>query len=161
MGWPKGARKEETMKTIKAFIERHSVATYFALAFAISWGGVLLVIGGPGRIPSMAEETATLFPAVYLVTIAGPSLAGVLLTVFVGGWTGLRELLARLLRWRAGARWYAVALLTAPLSVVATLLVLSLASPEFLPGFLTTGLKASLLRFGFVASLGLLTGFME
>jgi hypothetical protein len=36
------------MTTTKAFIVRHPVLTYFALTFAISWGGVLLVIGGPG-----------------------------------------------------------------------------------------------------------------
>lgn len=33
------------MTTIKAFIERHPVATYFSLAFAISWGAILLAVG--------------------------------------------------------------------------------------------------------------------
>jgi membrane protease YdiL (CAAX protease family) len=149
------------MRTIKAFIKRHPVLTYFALAFAISWGGMLLIIGGPGAIPATAEETTKLFPAVYLVTVAGPSLAGTLLTGLAGGWTGLRELGSRLLKWRVGARWYAVAILTAPLSVMATLLSLSLVSPEFVPGILTTSVKASLLQFSFVAGLGLGTGFLE
>jgi hypothetical protein len=31
---------------MKPFITRHRVAIYFALTVAISWGGVLLVIGG-------------------------------------------------------------------------------------------------------------------
>ena len=32
---------------------------YFALAFALSWGGVLFVIGGPDAIPvSSAENSA-------------------------------------------------------------------------------------------------------
>ena len=149
------------MKTVKAFIKSHPVLSYFVLAFAISWGGLLLVIGGPGHIPGTAEETTKLFPAVYLVTVAGPSLAGLLLTGLTGGWTAFRELGSRLLKWRVGARWYAVALLTTPLTVMATLLSLSLISPEFLPGFLTTSVKASMLQFGFVASLGLLTGLLE
>jgi len=149
------------MKTIKAFIKSHPVLSYFVLAFAISWGGMLLIIGGVGAIPGTAEETAKLFPAVYLVTVAGPSLAGLLLTGLTGGWAGLRELLSRLLEWRVGAPWYAVALLTAPLTVMATLLALSLVSPEFVPGFLTTSIKASLLRFGIVAGLGLGTGSLE
>jgi membrane protease YdiL (CAAX protease family) len=149
------------MKTIKAFIKSHPLSSYFALAFAISWGGMLLIIGGPGAIPATAEDTTKLFPAVYLVTVAGPSLAGILLTGLTGGWAGLRELGSRLLKWRVGARWYAVALLTTPLTVMATLLSLSLISPEFLPGFLTTSVKASMLQFGFVASVGLLTGLLE
>jgi len=149
------------MKTIKAFIKSHPVLSYFVLAFAISWGGILPIIGGVGAIPGTAEQTTKLFPAVYLVTVAGPSLAGLLLTGLTGGWTAFRELGSRLLKWRVGARWYAVALLTTPLTVMATLLSLSLISPEFLPGFLTTSVKASMLQFGFVASLGLLTGLLE
>ena len=97
------------MKTIKAFIKSHPLLSYFALAFAISWGGILPIIGGVGAIPGTAEETTKLFPAVYLVTVAGPSLAGILLTGLTGGWAGLRELLSRLLKWRVGAPWYAVA----------------------------------------------------
>ena len=52
------------MKTIKGFIKSHPLLSYFALAFAISWGGMLLIIGGPGAIPATAEETTKLFPAV-------------------------------------------------------------------------------------------------
>ena len=47
-----------------------------------------------------------------------------------------------------GARWYAMALLTGPLLVTATLLALSLSSPEFLPRIVTTSDRASLLLFG-------------
>jgi hypothetical protein len=49
------------------------VATYFALVFAISWGGVLLVIGGPGGIPGTPEQFETLFPFVYLAMLVGPA----------------------------------------------------------------------------------------
>jgi membrane protease YdiL (CAAX protease family) len=88
------------------------------------------------------------------------------LTGVVGGKVGFRELLSRLLRWRVDARWYAVALLSAPLSVLATLLALSLLSPEYLPGVLTNGGNASLagtlpMGLGAVASLAIFNGFVE
>ena len=51
---------------------------------------------------------------------------------------GLCELLSRLLRWRVGARWYAVALLTAPLLGAAVLLALSLHLAGLPPRILTT-----------------------
>jgi membrane protease YdiL (CAAX protease family) len=147
------------MTTITAFINRHPVLTYYALTFALSWGGVLLVIGGPGGIPATPQQFETLFPFVILALLAGPSVSGILLTGLVYGRVGLRELLSRLLRWRVGARWYAVALLTAPLLMTAIPLALSLLFPEFLPGIVTTDDKASLLLLGIAA--GLAAGIFE
>ena len=146
------------MTTIKTFIKRHPLPTYFALTFAISWGGILMVIG-PGGILGTKEVSEGLMPFVYLATLLGPSLAGILLTGLVDGRAGFRELLSRLLRWRVGARWYAVALLTAPLLITATLFVLSLTSPVFLPVIVTTDDKVSLLLTGIV--MGLVVGFFE
>jgi len=142
------------MATIKAFIRRHALPAYFALTFAISWGAVLVVIGGPGGLRGTTAQSDPLFPFVYLAMLAGPSVAGILLTSLVDGRAGLRELMGRLLEWRVDARWWAVALLTAPLLITATLLTLSLASPTFLPGILTSPGKASLLLFGIAVGLG-------
>jgi membrane protease YdiL (CAAX protease family) len=144
--------------TITAFIKRHPVLTYFALTFVISWGGILMVIG-PGGILGTKEVSEGLMPFVYLATLLGPSVAGILSTGLVDGRAGFRELLSRLLRWRVGARWYAVALLTAPLLITATLFVLSLKSPVFLPVIVTTDDKVSLLLTGIV--MGLVVGFFE
>jgi membrane protease YdiL (CAAX protease family) len=136
------------------FIKRHPVLTYFALTFAISWGAILIVVG-PGGIPITTDQVVVL----GMATLLGPSVAGILLTGLASGRAGFRELLSRLLRWRVGARWYAVALLTAPLSTVAVLLALSLLSPEFLPAIFTSDDKATLLLTGIVA--GLMVGFFE
>jgi membrane protease YdiL (CAAX protease family) len=135
------------------------VLAYFALAFAISWGGVLLVIGGLGGIPATREQSEMLLPFVVLAMLAGPSVAGILLTGLVNGKAGLRQVLSRLLRWRVGARWYAVALLPAPLMAAAVLFALSLTSPVFLPGIVATSDKASLLLFGI--GYGLAAGLFE
>ena len=135
------------MGTIKAF-RNHPVVTYYALVFAISWGGILLLVGGPGGIPGSSEQVETMMPLVLVALFAGPSVAGILMTGLVSGRAGLRELLSRLLRWRVRARWYAAALLPAPLMVTTVLLALSLFSPEFIPGIVTTDNKIAVLLFG-------------
>jgi membrane protease YdiL (CAAX protease family) len=88
------------------------------------------------------------------------------LTGIVEGRNGFRQLFSRLLKWRVGIRWYAVALLTAPVSVIGTLLVLSLLSSEFLPGFLSTSGDATppgpiAMSLGVVIALSLFNGFVE
>jgi len=146
------------MKTIKVFIESYPLLIYFALVFAISWGGVLMVIG-PSGILGTTEQAETLLPIAILAMLAGPSVAGFVLTGLLYGRAGFRDLLSRMRRWRVGARWYAVALLTVPLLFTAVFLALSLTSPEFLPGIFVSEDKASVLLFGIAA--GLMVGFFE
>jgi len=146
------------MSAIKAFIKRHPVLSYFALTFAISWGPVLVMIGSAG-IPATKVQFDARLPVVILAMLGGPCIAGLLLTGLVQGRAGFRELLSRLLKWRVGVRWYAVALLTGPLVLMAVLLALSLVSPVYLPGIFASDNKASLLLFGIVA--GLMAGFFE
>jgi uncharacterized protein len=147
------------MTTMMALVKRHSVAVYFTLACAISWGLVLLIIGGPDKILVTREQIETLLPFVILAMLPGPSIAGILMTGLVYGRAGFRELLSRLLRWRVGASWYAVALLTAPLLAMATLFALLPTSPAFLPGIMASDDKASLLVFGIAGAL--VVGFFE
>jgi len=142
------AGKENIVRTIPAFIKKHPVLTYYTLVFAMSWGGILLIVGGPGGIPGSSEQVERLMPLVLLALFAGPSVAGILTTGLVSGRAGLRELLSRLLRWRVRARWYAAALLPAPLMVTTVLLALSLLSPEFVPGIVSNDNQIALLLFG-------------
>jgi len=139
---------------ISVFIKRHPVLTYFILTFAISWSGFILVVGGPSGFPGVPEQFETLLPFVAWAMLAGPSVAGILLISLIYGRAGFRELLSRLLRWRVGVRWYAVALLPAPLLAVAVLFALSQTSMIF-----TTDDKAGLVLSGIAA--GLTTVFEE
>jgi hypothetical protein len=50
------------MKTIKAFIRSHPVLSFFALVFAIAWGGILILAGGPGGIPTNEDRFEMLMP---------------------------------------------------------------------------------------------------
>lgn len=146
------------MTATKTFVMRHPVVTYFVLTFLLSWGGILVVLG-PGAFTGATEPTDVQLPFVYLAMFAGPSVAGILMTGLVDGKSGFHDLRSRLLRWRVDVRWYGVALLTAPLLVMAVLLPLSLSSAGFLPGIFASDDKVSLLVIGLAA--GLMTGFCE
>jgi hypothetical protein len=142
------ARKEAIIKTNRAFIKRHPVLSDDAMVFSISWGGIFLVVElGPGGIPATKEQVEALMPFVLLALFAGPYVAGLVMTGLVYGREGFRNLLTRMTRWQVGARWYAVALLTAPVLVTATLFALSLTSPEFLPSIFTSDEMVRLLLF--------------
>ena len=145
------------MSTIMSCIKKHSVLTYYVLAFAISWG-IALVLLGPDGFLGAKQTTETLIRA-GLLGLLGPSLAGIFLIAFVHGRTGLRELMSRLLKWRVGARWYAVALLTAPLIYTAITLILLQTSRDFLPAILTSEDKDSLLLAGL--GMGILVAMFE
>jgi membrane protease YdiL (CAAX protease family) len=127
---------------------------FFALTFAISWGGILLVVGGPAGFTGATARTDPRFPHVYLAMLAGPVLSGMLFTAITSGALGFRELGSRLRRWRVDARAYAVALLTAPLVVLTAVFILSLGSPGFVPGLVENGGRSSLLLFGLAVGLG-------
>ena len=142
------------MTTSKAFVKSHPLLSYFALVFAISSGGLLIAVGREG-LPLDARNSWIAALALF----AGPSVAGPLMTGLVHGRAGLRELLARLLRWRVSARWYAVALLSTPLLVIPILLALSLISPLFLPDAFTTEDVVALLLLGLMV--GGIGGFSE
>ena len=75
------------MTTIKDFIKSHPLLSHYALVFAISWGGVLLVIGGPNAIPG-TEEQFERAPVRDPGAARRPPIAGILLTglLYGRGW---------------------------------------------------------------------------
>lgn len=77
------------------FLARHPLATFFVLAFVISW---------LPAIPYALE----VFPSPVLG--GGPFLAAAITAAIVGGKAGLRSYFRSLLRWRVGIGWYALAI---------------------------------------------------
>lgn len=124
---------------------RHPLSAYFAMTFAISWGGMLLAIGTASGMHGTTPASDPRFAYAVMAMLAGPSVMGLVMTALVDGRSGLGDLASRLLTWRVGARWYAVALLTAPAVMTATLLTLSFISSAFRPGIFVSDDKASLL----------------
>jgi hypothetical protein len=145
------------MATIEAAIKRHAVPIYFALVFVMSGSGLLLVVG-LGGFPLDAEQFASFGPLLYAALLASPCVAGILLTGIVDGRSGLRDLLARLRRWRIGWTRYAVALLPA-LGMTAMALLLSLISADFRPAILDSDDKSGMLLHALAPAL--LVGFLE
>ena len=141
----------------ESFLKRHSVLIYLVLAFGIAWGGILFVVRDT-TFPATSNEIARVVPFVFLAMLAGPSIAGVLMAWRVDGKLGLRDLAARLLRWRVDARWYAALLIT-PLLLIGILTVLSTVSPAFLPKIVTANDKSAVLTVAL--AVGLMAGFFE
>jgi membrane protease YdiL (CAAX protease family) len=83
------------MSAITALVKRHPLVAFFVLAYALTWP----------LIPLVSVSPLWGFPALF-----GPSLAAVIVAAVAGGRPGLRDLLDRMVRWRVGVRWYALAL---------------------------------------------------
>lgn len=118
------------MSALVARVRRHPVATYFLVAFAISWTGVALVFLRTGTV-SPDDDPRWAF-LVFALMLLGPTAAGLGVTALVDGRTGLADLFARLGRWRVAPR-FSAALLVAPLMVALSLLVMRGQSPAFTP----------------------------
>jgi membrane protease YdiL (CAAX protease family) len=134
--------------TIKASMQRHPVASYFVLAFFISWASSFAA-GGPkflrGETLEFEDQMAMLMPM-----LAGPCIAGIAMTVIVDGRSGLRDLFSRMGKWRVDRRWYAALLVFPLLTLVVLFALASLLSPVFSPAFFSMGIMG-----------GLLAGFLE
>ena len=113
-----------------SFLRKHPLLSYYGLTFAISWGGFLIAVG-PHSLISSNWQAEGKFAAAIIVMLAGPSIAGLTMTGLVDGRAGFRELEKRLLTWRVGARWYAIAVLPAIVVCAGVLLALSLTSTLF------------------------------
>lgn len=88
--------------TKNRLVKRHPLVSFFALAFAITWG--------LDALRTLLGLTGLTAGFVLVVAGAGPSLAGFVVAWLVGGRRGLRSLLGRVLKWRVGLGWYLLVL---------------------------------------------------
>ncbi len=103
---------------ISNWLRRHPLLGYFALAFAISWGGILLILAS--RQFDLSPMQPLEGGLILLAMLLGPSVSGLLCSALVDGTAGMREISRRALHWRVAGSWYAVALLTMPATISAT-----------------------------------------
>jgi len=137
---------------LRSLFQRYPITSYFVLAYLISWGGSF-AIGGTKFLhgePLSVDDAMRM----GLPMLAGPFIAGTLLTSLVDGKAGLQNLFSRILKWRVGVRWYAVALLIFPTLILAVLWTLTVfVSTDFAPIFVTFGILGGLLA-GFIEETG-------
>ena len=92
-------------------IKSHPLLSFYIIAFAVSWGVILIAVGlGPGGFSATPQQLQAAVRYAVPAMLASPGIAGLLLTGVLSGRAGFRALLTRLRRWRFGARWYAIAL---------------------------------------------------
>ncbi len=87
-------------------VHSHPVATFFFLAFLISWS-----TWGLGRV-LIPEAGRGIRFAVHNLGLCGPTLAALFLSALLYGREGAVDLLKRIGRWRVGIGWYLFAILS-------------------------------------------------
>ena len=97
------------MSSLSSMVKQRPLITFFVLAYALSWLAWPLWASG-------------LYPIAPVFSFA-PFLVALLVLAITHGKSGIGGLLRRMVRWRVGLRWYAVALLLpAGLALAATVL---------------------------------------
>jgi uncharacterized protein len=104
------APRPPTSGGLRSVVARHPVAAMLIMMFLISWA-ILLP-------PALAGLPVEVF--VLAAVLLGQLLPAVLVTAAVGGRPAVRDLFARIFRWRVHVVWYLVALFAIP--VVALLI---------------------------------------
>ena len=89
--------------TLEPWFRRRPLTGYFALAYGISWGGILILYVARGLDLAALQPLNTGLMFVFMRL--GPSTSGLAPTALPDGRTGLRRLLASLMRWRLRVRW--------------------------------------------------------
>ena len=100
---------------VAKFTREHPLASFFILAFAISW-----TLGMPAALVPAWPELLTFLAAF------GPAAAAIILSGLAEGSDGILRLLSPLKKWQVGMRWYLVVLLGPALMMTSLVLLFEL-----------------------------------
>jgi uncharacterized protein len=126
------------------------LVVFFVLAYALSWGWAI-----PLAVSGQVVEQGRGWPT-HLPALLGPAVAAVLVLAWTRGTAGLRDLGARLVRWRVPARWWLVAL--GPLAAGAGVLLVLWATGQELPEVADFGLFSGTATVGVAGVVALIVG---
>jgi hypothetical protein len=116
------------MSRLSSVVKRHPLITFFVLVFALSWWTWPLYVVG--------LSPSSLIPSQLL--------AALIVIPLTQGWSGLRELGSRMIRWRVRWYWYAVAI-GLPLAVLLVAVALNVALGAGPPSLAHVGPLSALL----------------
>jgi uncharacterized protein len=109
-----------TLDLMAGAIRRSPLACFVVLAYAISWAWMFPFVAA-GDVVRKGVGWPTHFPA-----LLGPAIAALVVTALVWGRAGVRDLLARMARWRMPLRWWAATL--SPVAFLGVALAVALAA---------------------------------
>jgi membrane protease YdiL (CAAX protease family) len=117
-------------------MRRHTVISYFVIAYALSWA-----IWIPMALAGMRVYKGSAWPS-HIPGMFGPMVAAFVMSAVVGRGAGVKDLLSRMARWRVAPLWYLVAL--SPLFFFAVAAVAMAATGSGWPDLGELGMFASL-----------------
>jgi uncharacterized protein len=153
-----GKRSRETRGGSR--LDVRALVAFFALAYALSWAWAI-PLAAAHLVVRRGEGWPTHYPS-----LLGPAIAAVVITAWTMGRPGVRDLLARMARWRVPLRWWLAAL--SPAAFLGLALTAMAAAGKPLPsvadfgrfsGTPAIGLVGVLLLITFVGALGEETGW--
>jgi membrane protease YdiL (CAAX protease family) len=89
-------KEKRPMGYLALLVRRHALAAYVVLTFVLTWLAFIPY--------ALAEGDGVPF------FTFGPFAAAIVVTALTGGWTEVRTLFARLVRWRVAPIWYVIAI---------------------------------------------------
>jgi uncharacterized protein len=92
------------MTKVFGAMRRHTVISYFVIAYAFSWA-----IWIPMALAGMRVYQGSAWPN-HIPGMFGPLVAAFVMSAVVGGGAAVKDLLRRMARWHVAPRWYLVAL---------------------------------------------------
>lgn len=142
----------------REWLREHPVVSFAALTLVWSWGSLLVIIS-LSDWPGTPDQVDRLFPIALGTMLAGPLIAGLLLTGLVHGRSGFGAIWRRVSNWRLAPRWYLLAVVTVPAVTFSMLMLMALGSSDFLPVVLTTDERTTIVLSGLGA--GLMGGLLK
>lgn len=85
-------------------LDVRALVAFFLLTYAVSWAWAI-PLAVQGQVVHRGESWPTHYPS-----LVGPLVAAFAVTAWTAGRSGVRDLLARMGRWRVGLRWWLAAL---------------------------------------------------